>query len=92
MVELFENGEAIDEGIILGVGRYGELSLPKISYKSSILKVEAIVEFINFVEKDDDEEKAWVILFKNPMHPNVRVYSNSLPVYKFRIIQASALV
>ncbi|MFZ4632138.1 MAG: hypothetical protein ACOYL8_02945 [Patescibacteria group bacterium] len=83
-VKVLENDELIDEGIILGVGLHGKRSFRKIEFKSSILKIEGIIEFITFSEDDDGEE--WYVLFKNPMHPAEKITSDCLPTYKFKPI------
>lgn len=87
VVKVYEDGEALDEGVILSVGEYGDKKIHKIEFKSSILKIDDIVEFVNFFEReDDDEDKTWHVLFKNPMHPNRKTYSDDTPAYVFKLI------
>lgn len=75
-VQIHQNGEKIDEGLILSVGVWGKESIQKIEYKSTFLRLEGIIEFVSY--KGDEN---YQVLCKNPMTPNQKICNPVIPEY-----------
>ena len=87
-VEVYEDDKKLDEGIIVGTGKYGENAIAKVEYKSDYLKIEGIIEFVIF-SSENSQNQEWKLLFRHPMHPDKKLIYCSGAVYTFKKMEKS---
>lgn len=75
-VQVHQDGEKIDEGLVLSVSVWEKNSVPKIEYKSTFLRIEGIIDFVSLTRDDK-----YQFLFKNPINPAQKICYQCAPEY-----------
>lgn len=80
-VDVFQDGEKVDEGTILSFEPGDEKQTLK--FKSEELRIDGILEF-GSLSHENSENSGWLYLFKDPFNPLKRCFCHSGPVYHFK--------
>jgi hypothetical protein len=82
-VDVYQDGQKIDEGVILKTGTCSNQEGSTLKFKSELLRIEGILEFGNFNNEHRADAK-WFYIFPDPFEPLKKCISPSSLGYEFR--------